>query len=163
MLDEAGLTEVRIFASGGLDEHRIADLAGAPIDAYGVGSKVGVVADAPYLDSVYKLVEYDGRPVAKLSTAKATLPGRKQVWREDAGDTIGLRVEDRPGTSLLVPAIEGGRRTNREGWREARERCAAALAGRTLGTPPPPVERSEKLERLTRKVREELLAREVPG
>src|SRR5207249_12299311 len=83
LLDGAGLTHVRIFASGGLDEADVDRLvaAGAPIDAFGVGTRVGVSADAPYLDSVYKLVEYDGRPVLKLSAEKSTEPGRKPVFR----------------------------------------------------------------------------------
>jgi nicotinate phosphoribosyltransferase len=83
LLDQAGLEQVRIFASGGLDEHAIADLAAcrAPIDAYGVGTKVGVSADAPYLDTAYKLVAYAGRPVMKLSPGKITAPGPKQVFR----------------------------------------------------------------------------------
>ena len=115
ILDQAGLPNVRIFASGGLDETDVDRLvtAGAPIDAFGVGTRVGVSADAPYLDSVYKLVEYDGRPVLKLSEAKATAPGRKQVFRGPDGDVIGLRDEPvPPGTEpLLVPVMFGGRRT----------------------------------------------------
>ena len=83
LLDDAGLRHVRIFASGGLDEVEIDRLVrgGAPIDAFGVGTRMGVSADAPSLDSAYKLVEYDGRPILKLSEAKATEPGRKQVFR----------------------------------------------------------------------------------
>jgi nicotinate phosphoribosyltransferase len=115
ILDEAGLPNVRIFASGGLDEIDVDRLvtAGAPIDAFGVGTRVGVSSDAPYLDSVYKLVEYDGRPVLKLSEAKATEPGRKQVFRGADGDVIGLRDEPiQPGTEpLLVPVMLGGTRT----------------------------------------------------
>src|SRR5919106_2180347 len=116
-LDEASLTDVQIFASGGLDEHVIAALTatGAPIDAYGVETKVGVSEDAPALDSVYKLVAYDGRPLAKLSTAKRTLPGPKQVWRRErmAGDVIGLAAEDGPENAepLLVEVMRDGRRT----------------------------------------------------
>jgi nicotinate phosphoribosyltransferase len=115
ILDEAGLPNVRIFASGGLDETDLDRLvtAGAPIDAFGVGTRVGVSADAPYLDSVYKLVEYGGRPVLKLSKAKATAPGRKQVFRGQGGDVIGLRDEPVPPETepLLVPVMLGGRRT----------------------------------------------------
>ncbi|HKZ75282.1 MAG TPA: nicotinate phosphoribosyltransferase, partial [Actinomycetota bacterium] len=115
ILDQAGLPHVRIFASGGLDESDVDRLvtAGAPIDAFGVGTRVGVSADAPYLDSVYKLVEYDGRPVLKLSEAKATEPGRKQVFRGEGGDVIGLRDEPPPPGSepLLVPVMLEGRRT----------------------------------------------------
>src|SRR5438874_230481 len=68
MLDDAGHPEVRVFASGGLDEYQIEALvaARAPIDAFGVGTLMGVSADAPYLDTVYKLVQYGGRPVMKL-------------------------------------------------------------------------------------------------
>ncbi|HXF37573.1 MAG TPA: nicotinate phosphoribosyltransferase [Actinomycetota bacterium] len=114
LLDEAGLSSVRILASGGLDEEEIEALtrAGAPIDGYGVGTRMGVSADVPYLDSVYKLVEYAGRPVVKLSTAKVTLPGRKQVHRGPEGDTVALREEDPPpgAEPLLVPVMRDGRR-----------------------------------------------------
>ncbi len=115
ILDRAGLSKVRILASGGLDENDVDRLvaAGAPIDAFGIGTKMGVSADAPYLDSVYKLVEYEGRPVLKLSEDKATEPGRKQVFRGPEGDLIGLRDEPPPpGTEpLLVPVMSGGVRT----------------------------------------------------
>ena len=98
ILDRADLEAARIFASGGLDEHEVAELvrAGAPVDAFGIGTQLGVSADAPYVDAVYKLVEFDGRPVLKLSPAKATAPGRKQVWRGPSEDVIGLRDERRP-------------------------------------------------------------------
>lgn len=115
LLDQAGLSEVRIFASGSLDEHDLARFVaqGVPIDAAGVGTRMGVSADAPYLDSAYKLVAYDGRPVAKLSTAKATLPGPKQVFRT-AGliDWIALREEPAPigAEKLLQPAMRDGHR-----------------------------------------------------
>ena len=99
LLDEAVLGYVQILASGGLDEFSIDELAanGAPIDGFGVGTKVGSSADAPYTDFVYKLVEYDGEPVMKLSDGKASLPGRKQVFRQTGadgvirGDTLALR------------------------------------------------------------------------
>lgn len=114
-LDTAGLQDVAIIASGGLDEYGIDALVrtGAPIDTYAVGTRVGTSADAPYLDSAYKLVEYDGRPVMKLSSAKATAPGRKQVFRT-AGepDQIALRDEPVPpgAEPLLRPVMTGGRR-----------------------------------------------------
>jgi len=132
ILDEAGLPSVRIFASGGLDEYALDELtrAGAPIDAFGVGTKMGVSADAPYLDSVYKLVEYAGRPVVKLATDKVTLPGRKQVFRGPSGDVIGLRGEDPPpgAEPLLVPVMREGRRTEPPGTiAEARARFEADL------------------------------------
>lgn len=115
LLDESGLPDVRIFVSGGLDEHDLAELvaAGAPVDAAGVGTRLGTSADAPYLDTVYKLVAYDDQPVLKLSTGKATLPGAKQVFRGDGlTDVIGLRHElPRPGTApLLEPVMVQGER-----------------------------------------------------
>ena len=115
LLDEAGLQRVRIFASGGLDEYQLDQLVrgGAPIDAFGVGTRMGVSADAPSLDSAYKLVEYDGRPMLKLSEDKATEPGRKQVFRGRLDDVLGLRDEPLPDDRepLLVPVMSGGHRT----------------------------------------------------
>ncbi len=106
---------MRIFASGGLDEYQMDRLVrgGAPIDAFGVGTRMGVSADAPSLDSAYKLVEYDGRPMLKLSEAKATEPGRKQVFRGTNDDVVGLRDEPLPEgrEPLLVPVMHAGRRT----------------------------------------------------
>jgi nicotinate phosphoribosyltransferase len=115
MLDEAGLKSVRIFVSGALDERDIRRMldAGAPIDAVGVGTRLGVSADAPYFDSVYKLVDYDGRPVMKLSVDKVTLPGAKQVFRADGmRDLLGLRDEKPPPYSerLLEQVMSAGRR-----------------------------------------------------
>src|SRR5262249_43095462 len=103
VLDDAGSEDVTIFASGNLDEHEIARLlgAGAPIDGFGVGSKLAVSDGAPFFDLVYKLVAFDGRPVLKLSAGKATLPGAKQVWRRSegarfGGDVVTLAGEDGP-------------------------------------------------------------------
>jgi len=176
MLDDAGLTETQIFASGGLDEYAIADLvgAGAPIDAFGVGTRMGVSEDAPSLESVYKLVAYDGRPVMKLSTGKATTPGPKQVFRGAQGtfnqmrDVIGLRDETVPeGTdALLVPVMRGGRRTHRETIAAARQRFESDL--RLLPTPAVqlrnPVEVSVGLSpraaALTTRISQELMGRD---
>jgi nicotinate phosphoribosyltransferase len=117
ILDEEGLTSARIFASGGLDEHEVAELVrgGAPVDAFGIGTLMGVSADAPYLDTVYKLVEYDGRPAMKLSTAKASAPGAKQIWRSggDEGDVLGLRDDAAPAYGwdpLLETVMHDGAR-----------------------------------------------------
>ncbi|MGH9265271.1 MAG: nicotinate phosphoribosyltransferase [Acidimicrobiales bacterium] len=118
-LDEEGFPDMRILASGGLDEHLIEDMVaegGAPIDGFGVGSDMGVSADAPVLDSVYKLVEFDGRLVRKLSSGKQTWPGAKQVWRRDgwSGDVLALAGEPAPGpdaTPLLVEVMRDGART----------------------------------------------------
>ena len=119
LLDDAGLPEVEIFASGGLDEFEVDTLvrAGAPIDGFGVGTKAGVSADAPWTDCAYKLVEYDGSPVLKLSSGKATLPGRKQVHRhrDNKGrylrDTIALADDPPPDDSepLLQEVLRNGR------------------------------------------------------
>ena len=117
ILDEAGLQHTRIVASGGLDEFDIYDLVsgGAPIDVFGVGTKMGVSADAPWSDMAYKLVKYDGRPVLKLSTGKASLPGEKQVFRlrDDKGDfsrdIIALKDERvEGGEPLLCKVMEHG-------------------------------------------------------
>lgn len=170
ILDEAGLPHVRIFASGGLDELDVDRLvrAGAPIDAFGIGTKMGTSADAPYLDSVYKLVEFDGRPVLKLSAAKATLPGRKQVFREPEGDLIGLRDEPAPEGSepLLVPVMRQGRRTHPPGTIEDARRLfrsdleALPERAKHLLHPQAPRARiSAALRALTGEVREQTLRR----
>lgn len=139
ILDEAGLKEVIIFASGGFDEFEIEEVLskGARVDAFGVGTKMGVSADAPYNDIAYKLVEYDGRPVLKLSRAKKTLVNQKQVFRETTagkmtGDTIGLRAETLPGKPLLECRMRGGARlAGPEPLRRIRERFLAEFS--TLG------------------------------
>ena len=117
LLDAAGLTSVQIIASGGLDEHSIAALvaAAAAVDGFGVGTRMAVSADAPSLDAVYKLVEYDGKGRAKLSPGKETLPGRKQLFRISEGGTIvrdvlALRGERLQGAALLSPVMRAGRR-----------------------------------------------------
>jgi nicotinate phosphoribosyltransferase len=111
ILDEAGLRQVQIFASGGLDETKVAALidGGAPIDAFGVGTDMSVSADAPSLDIAYKLTAYAGEGRLKLSAGKRTLPGRKQVFRGPQGDVIGRAEEDLPGEPLLQPVMKGGR------------------------------------------------------
>ncbi len=116
LLDEAGLRRVQIFASGGLDETKIARLvaSGAPIDAFGVGTDMGVSRDRPALDIAYKLCEYAGRGRLKLSPGKPILPGRKQVFRTyrdgvAVGDVIARATEKQPGTPLLRPVMRKGR------------------------------------------------------
>jgi len=116
ILDAAGLTGITIFASGNLDEYRLRDLVAerAPIDGFGVGTRMNTSADAPYLDCAYKLQEYDGRPRRKRSEGKATWPGRKQVYRQYDGDGVPIGDEitlDRDialGTPLLLPVVRGG-------------------------------------------------------
>jgi nicotinate phosphoribosyltransferase len=115
LLDDAGFEDAGIIASGGLDEveiHRLVT-AGAPIDGFGVGTALTVSQDHPGLDIVYKLVEYDGRPVAKFSGDKSTFPGAKQVFRPDqaiTGDVLSRRHVHEPGQPLLRPAWRDGQR-----------------------------------------------------
>jgi nicotinate phosphoribosyltransferase len=116
ILDEGGLRDVRIFASGGIDEHLIARHVadGVPIDGYGIGTSLTTSNDWASLDCAYKLVEYAGRPRRKRSEGKATLPGRKQVWRRRdgsermVGDTIAVEGETLDGEPLLVPVLRAG-------------------------------------------------------
>ncbi|MEU9571021.1 nicotinate phosphoribosyltransferase [Streptomyces massasporeus] len=165
ILDEAGLPEVRIIASGGLDEYAVDDLvrSGAPVDTYAVGTRVGVSADAPYLDSAYKMVEYDGRPVMKLSSAKVTAPAPKQVFRRAAYADV-IRLADEPsqsdGSPLLETVMRGGQRTGGRSTLDAcREKLAADLAGlpkdaRRIRDPVAPrATASEHLSALARRVR----------
>ncbi|MEU9383924.1 nicotinate phosphoribosyltransferase [Streptomyces sp. NPDC048279] len=143
VLDAAGLTDVRIVASGGLDEYGVDRLvhAGAPIDVYAVGTRVGVAADAPYLDAAYKLVEYDGRPVMKLSSAKVTAPGRKQVFRRPGRPDVIALWQQRPPVSarpLLRTVMRGGRRTGPpDRWQDARERLRGPHRAVRPGTADP--------------------------
>ena len=138
LLDEAGLQQVEIFASGGLDEEKIANLikSGAPIDGFGVGTSLGVSEDAPALDLAYKLSHYAGKGRLKLSTGKPVLPGPKQVFRISDGDTdvrdvIARREESQPGRPLLKAMMSGGRRTaHAEDHLEAIREYAQAEIGR---------------------------------
>lgn len=140
VLDEAGLADVQVFASGGLDEFDVEELleAGARIDGFGIGTKLGVSADAPWMDWAYKLSEYDNAPVLKLSEGKASLAGRKQVYRKtDAdgtyvADTLALEDEQLPeqdGAPLLTEVMRDGQRTvPAPTLLELRERFAANFA-----------------------------------
>ena len=113
ILDDAGLADTKIFASSGFDEHKIADVLnqGAAIDAFGVGTKLGVSADAPYLDMVYKLVHFGDRDIAKKSPGKAYLAGEKQVFRKTGadglytGDVIGLAEESAEGAEEMLSTV----------------------------------------------------------
>jgi nicotinate phosphoribosyltransferase len=132
MLDRAGLADVKIVASGGLDEESIDALvrAGAPYDAFGVGSSLVCSSDRPALDLGYKLVDYDGILRAKYSPGKPTLPGRKQVFRSGpASDIVELRdAEGMSGTPLLVPIWRDGTPLYRFDAERARQRAAESLA-----------------------------------
>jgi nicotinate phosphoribosyltransferase len=136
ILDDGACTAVRIFASGNLDEQRIAALvrSGAPVDGFGVGTSLTTSGDAPSLDVVYKLQQYAGKPRRKRSPAKATWPGAKQVFRhfDDAGrlerDVVTPVGDTGTGTPLLEHVMSRGRRTRApESVAEARARAAREL------------------------------------
>jgi nicotinate phosphoribosyltransferase len=122
ILDAGGLKDVKIFASGGLDEDALQDFArtAAPIDGYGIGTSLTTSSDAAALDCAYKLQEYAGTPRRKKSEGKATWPGRKQVFRRYgadgrmAGDLIALEDESDPdgGEPLLRPVLRAGTRVD---------------------------------------------------
>jgi nicotinate phosphoribosyltransferase len=162
LLDAAGLGDIKIFASGGLDEYRIAELieAGAPIDAFGIGTSLGVSSDRPDLDIVYKLAEYAGRGRLKLSAGKPILPGRKQIFRlEEKGeavrDVIASAEEELAGRPLLRPVMRGGRCLDGavldvQGARDHAKRELDRLPARVLEiarVEPYPAEPSEALKR----------------
>jgi nicotinate phosphoribosyltransferase len=168
VLDAGGLPDTRIFVSGDLDEHRIAQLLAdaAPIDAFGVGTSLSTSSDAPALGGVYKLVEIerDGvmAPVLKLSAGKRTLPGSKQVWRlsqdgRATGDVLALASEPSPGgRPLLSQVMRDGQRLHASpGIEEVRRHAADAVRElpdelrRLQEWDAYPVRPSEALEELT--------------
>lgn len=148
LLDEAGMQETRIAASGDLEERRIAELvaAGAPIDLWGVGTDLGTSRDAPVVNGVYKLVarrrgeEWHG--VWKRSADKATVPGPKQVFRRHAngtmvGDEVGAADERLEGEPLLAPAMRAGEVVRDESLEQMRGRARSQLGAlpESLRTP----------------------------
>ena len=171
VFDDGGLGATKIFASGDLDENKIADLlaSGAPVDAFGVGTALSTSNDAPALSGVYKLVEItrEGQqvPTQKLSAHKQTHPGRKQVWRVMAGgtashDILGLSDEANPPSSspqLHCVMREGRRVASTASLAELQAGCAEAVGRlpasvhRLRGTTPYRVDLSTDLARLTRR------------
>jgi nicotinate phosphoribosyltransferase len=138
IFDAAGCSGITIFASGNIDEFKLRELVSqkAPIDGYGVGTRMNTSADWPYLDCAYKLQEYDGQPRRKRSPDKATWPGRKQAWRRVdaqgrfAGDTLSLVDDPADGEPLIVPVMRAGRRLGAaEPLAVARERARRQLDG----------------------------------
>lgn len=167
ILDEGGCPHVTVFASGNLDEHRVAALvqSGAPIDGFGVGTALTTSSDAPSLDAVYKLQSHAGRPRRKRSEGKAHWPGAKQVWRTfDAGsgrmlaDRLGTAQETAPGVPLLEPVMRGGRRVAaapsldaiRSRVADQLRRLPPSLRGLEPGDTPFPVVVSDGLRALAR-------------
>jgi nicotinate phosphoribosyltransferase len=168
LLDAKGLEYVKIFASGDLDEFKIAELLKncAEIDAFGVGTKMGTSADKPYVDVIYKLCETmtaEGvfSPIMKLSEGKVTLPGRKQVYRfKDAEgnytkDMIALADEKVNAEPLLAKVMENGKVTyDFPSLMEIREAAAENLSKlpskykKPKGSQEYPVERSQNLKNM---------------
>jgi len=177
IFDESGFPEVKIFASGGFDEFKIQKIltAGAIIDAFGVGTKMGVSADAPYLDMAYKMVMYNGRPVMKLSSGKVSLAGPKQVFRQRdeqgffKGDLIGLLDEEVADSESLLETVmhDGKRLLPREPLPKIQERFREEfnLLPETYkdleGNPNYPVEITPRLQALQDQVRREIGKKEL--
>ena len=124
------------MASGDLDETRIAELvaAGAPIDAFGVGTELATSGDAPSMGTIYKLVEIEGRPTAKRSEDKGSLPGAKQLFRFPDRDVLALADEPTPAgaEALLRPVILKGQLVEAAPDLETIRRRVQALAPRPL-------------------------------
>jgi nicotinate phosphoribosyltransferase len=136
ILDEGGLEDVSIVLSGDLDEYRIKMLfdEDVPVDSFGVGTQLGTSADAPALGCVYKLVAGGGRPRIKLSAGKATVPGRKQLYRfMDHGcydfDLVAAEEEEVDGGRPLLECVMRAGRREADGplLGSVRERCADSL------------------------------------
>ncbi len=174
MLDEAGFPRAQVVVSGSLDEYRIADLirAGAAVDMYAVGTKMGSSADAPYIDLAYKLVSYEGRPTLKLSTGKETWAAAKQIWRclDDSGrvhqDVLGLRDQQMQGEPLLKKVMQGGKPLGpAPDWRAAQkvfQRDLARMPEQCLGlgtTCHVRVIASNELQELQKKARVQVLSK----
>jgi nicotinate phosphoribosyltransferase len=137
-LDRLGAPDVQIVVSGDLDEYSIAALRAEPVDSYGVGTSVVTGSGLPTAGMVYKLVEVDGQPVAKRSTAKVSRGGAKSALRRYK--TSGTAVEEvvflqgkQPELEahdrvLPVPLLREGQPVgSRATLQDGRERVTAAL------------------------------------
>src|SRR5574340_1534869 len=133
ILDAGGLNQVTIFASGDLDEYLMRDMlaTGAPVDGFGVGTRMDTSSDVPYLDCAYKLQEYAGKARRKRSEGKQTWPGRKQVFRRYNGDgrmaadVVTLEDDAQPDEPLLKPIMRAGRRIAATTLADSGSRAAA--------------------------------------
>jgi nicotinate phosphoribosyltransferase len=181
LLDQKGLSYVRIFASGDLDEYEIEALQkkGAEIDAYGVGTKLGTSADKPYVDVIYKLCETMNAngtftPIMKLSKDKVTLPGRKQVYRlKDATgnfekDVIALADEKMNGEPMMTQVMKKGKITYKfPSLSEIRAAAAENLSllpdkyKKVTDAAEYPVELSQNLEKMMKNLKNKLLKTEL--
>ncbi len=167
MLDEAGLREVQILASGDIDEYALEEFREkeAPIDGFGIGSKMTTSADQPCFNCSYKLVEYGGRGRRKLADRKTTWPGRKQIFREYnggamSGDVIGLEDEALAGRALFEQYMIAGKRVKSSTLSEARELLQGQLRQLPEDIDNPsyfyPVRLSKKLQSYTENIKDSL-------
>jgi nicotinate phosphoribosyltransferase len=137
ILDDGGLKDVIIVASGGINEDVLKNMMvkQAPIDGFGIGVNLAASIDAPAFDCAYKLQEYAGTPKRKLSEGKTTWPGRKQVWRHYGtdrrmkGDVLSIESDRQVGEPLIIPVMRGGKRlAPAETLATIRERATRDLA-----------------------------------
>jgi len=183
ILDKNGLSYVKIFASGDLDEYKVEELLqkDAKIDAFGVGTRMSTSEDRPYVDVIYKLCEHMDKsgkmiPAMKLSKGKLTLPGRKQVFRvKDENcmfmkDIIALHDEEVKGEPLLVKVMDKGKIVYDLPTLDAiRNRALENLSKlpekykKLEDAPQYPVELSPKLKRLIDELTAKLQKKEVEG
>jgi nicotinate phosphoribosyltransferase len=107
-LDAAGLPGIRIFVSNNVDEYSIDGWlsSGVPIDSFGVGTHFITSSDAPFLDMVYKLVEYEGTPRFKTSPGKTTFPYRRQIVRHHREGLLCFDEVVRTGKDLVQGLLE---------------------------------------------------------
>lgn len=169
ILDDGNCSDISIFASGDLDEYRLAELidSGSPIDAFGIGTRLNISQDSPSLECVYKLQEYAGQARRKKSVGKTTWPGCKQVYRHRAsnssfnGDQVTLANDVRgDGEALIVPVMRKGKRIKpAESLERIRERSSDQLASLpehltalAVSAEPYPVEMSQELKVLAEQV-----------
>jgi nicotinate phosphoribosyltransferase len=181
LFDAQGLDYVKVFASGDLDEYRVAELvrSGAKIDSFGVGTKMGTSADYPYIDVIYKLCETSNgkgkfAPIMKLSKDKNTLPGRKQVYRfinkegNYAKDVIALADEEPRGEPMLMRVMAKGKTTySTPTLAEVRSSAFANLAKlpapykKLTDAPTYPVKVSKALARLVETLKKKITEAEI--
>jgi nicotinate phosphoribosyltransferase len=180
-LNKKGLSYMQIFASGDLDEYRITELLDkdAQIDAFGVGTKMGTSTDKPYVDVIYKLCEIRNKkgefsPLMKLSKGKATLPGRKQIFRfkDKKGnytkDLIALANETVNAEPLLIKVMEHGKLlSNLPSLDEIRTTAKENLLKlparykKLTNAAEYPVEQSPALKNLVKKLKKKLTKTEI--
>jgi len=178
ILDSHELKDSMIFASGAFDEYKIQQILSqnAQIDSFGVGTKMGVSSDAPYLDMAYKIVKYNNKPVVKLSPGKVSLTSDKQVYRFLSSknlydhDVIACREEKMDdAVPLLDPVFTGGKTLYdspplseiQSQFRENFSRLPKKYKTIDKESPLYPVKISEKLRNLQKKAIDKYKHREI--